>query len=373
MRVLLVAESYLPHMNGVTRSILHVVDHVQRSGGDAMIVAPGTWRADGERANGVARLPSLPLPRYPQVRVAAGGVARLARLMREYRPDVVHLASPFVLGWRAVMAAHQLGVPSVAVYQTDVPEYAARYGIPGVETLLWQHVARLHRRATLTLAPSRHCLRQLLDLGVERVSLWPRGVDAQQFHPRHRRENWRRRFSPSGETVIGYVGRLAPEKQVDDLRALSDLPGTRLAIIGEGPERARLHELLPAAEFTGFLAGDDLSQALASCDVFVHPGGSETFCQTLQEAMASEVPVVAVGRGGPVDIVTQGVTGWLYAPGDLASLRTRVADLAGDRAKRRAFGVAGREWVLPRSWDAVCARLDDYYEEAIEESAVTAA
>ncbi|KRA22422.1 glycosyl transferase [Microbacterium sp. Root61] len=366
MRVALLAESFLPHMNGVTGSVLQVLRHLEREGHEALVIAPGAASSSAAADVHGARtslLRSVPLPSYPEVRVAVARTAHLTRTLRDFAPDVVHLASPFVLGWQGVTAADALGVPSVAVYQTDVAAYAEKYGVPGMGPLVSGHVARLHRRATLTLAPSRAAARQLETLGVDRVRSWGRGVDTARFTPARRSAAWRQLIAP-GETLVGYVGRLAPEKQVEDLRALTGLSGVRLVIVGDGPERARLQALLPDAVFTGFLGGDALAEALASFDVFVHPGESETFCQTVQEAHASGVPVVATGRGGPLDLVRSSIDGWLYEPGDLADLRARVADLAGDEAKRRSFGAAAREAVRDRTWEALCRQLIGHYEEA---------
>ena len=132
MKVLLLAESFLPHMNGVTHSLLQVLRHLERRGHDSLVVAPRSGPIDhtlyGARA---VLLPSMPLPSYPDVRVTLATAHRLAAVMREHRADVVHLASPFVLGWRGVLAAESLGIPTVAVYQTDIPAYAERYGVPG--------------------------------------------------------------------------------------------------------------------------------------------------------------------------------------------------------------------------------------------------
>ncbi|WP_244632549.1 glycosyltransferase [Microbacterium sp. Se63.02b] len=164
--------------------------------------------------------------------------------------------------------------------------------------------------------------------------------------------------------MIGYVGRLAPEKQVEDLAVLRDIPGTRIVIVGDGPSRTRLESLLPEAVFLGHLDGLALASAMASFDLFVHPGESETFGQTLQEAHASGVPVIATGRGGPLDLVRMGIDGWLYRPGDHADLRMRVADLAGDARKRQAFGAAGHAAVQSRSWASVCDQLLAHYDEA---------
>lgn len=364
MRIALVAESFLPHMNGVTHSVLQMIRHLESRGHDTLVIAPDAG-GKGERApHGQTRLlPSLPMPSYPDVRVSYPTTARLARVLREFHPDVVHLASPFALGWKGQAAADALRLPSVAVYQTDVIAYAERYGVPGAAPLASAHVARLHKRATLTLAPSSASEAQLAALGVDRLRRWGRGVDAERFRPERRSESWRAKIAP-GELLVGYVGRLATEKQVEDLRVLCGLPGVRLVIIGDGPERDRLERLLPGAVFTGFLGGDQLARALASLDVFVHPGESETFCQTVQEALASGVPVVATGRGGPVDLVRSSVDGWLYRPGDLDDLRERVLDLTGDDAKRRSFGAAARASIAERTWESLGDQLLGYYREA---------
>lgn len=351
-------------MNGVTGSVLHVLRQLAAQGHETLVIAPRSGELVGDLHGARTELlRSVPLPSYPEVRVVFARAARLASILEGFDPDVVHLASPFVLGWQGVAAADALRVPSVAVYQTDVAAYAEKYGVPGAAPLAARHIARLHRRATLTLAPSTASVRQLEALGVDRLRRWGRGVDTAQFSPARRSEAWRARVAP-GETVIGYVGRLAPEKQVEDLAALADLPGTRLVIVGDGPSRPMLERTLPRAVFTGHLSGLDLAEALAGFDVFVHPGETETFGQTIQEALASGVPVVATGVGGPVDLVRSSVDGWLYRPGDLRELRTRVADLVGDDGKRRAFAEAAHDSVRDRSWDAVCRRLLEYYDEA---------
>lgn len=364
MRVALLAESFLPHMNGVTGSVLHVLRHLAAEGHETLVIAPraGEITTDLHGAR-TELLRSVPLPSYPDVRVVFARAARLAAILREFRPDVVHLASPFVLGWQGVAAADALKAPVVAVYQTDVVAYAEKYGMPHASALVGRHLARLHRRATMTLAPSTASIAQLEGLGVDRLRRWGRGVDTARFGPGRRSDAWRARTAP-GRTVVGYVGRLAPEKQVEDLAALAGLGGTRLVIVGDGPARPALERALPDAVFTGHLTGAALAEALASFDVFVHPGESETFGQTIQEALASGVPVVATGTGGPVDLVRSSIDGWLYRPGDLRDLRARVADLVGDDGKRRAFATAAHESVRDRTWDAVCRRLVEHYEEA---------
>lgn len=368
MRVALIAETSLEHMNGVTQSLLQVVAHLHRTGHEALVIAPGapdapptTGEWHGAR---LVQLPSVGLPSYPQVRLAPASMRRLEPTLADFAPEVVHLASPFVLGWQALRAAERIGAPTVAVYQTDIPGFAQRYRLGAAAAGLAQHVGRLHRRATLTLAPSTAAIDDLATLGVERMRLWARGVDGERFRPERRSEAWRARIAPGGETVIGYVGRLAPEKQVEQLAALGGIPGTRVVVIGDGPERAALERMLPDARFLGFQTGDELAESMAGFDVFVHPGEHETFCQSIQEALASGVPVVAPGRGGPVDLVQSSRTGWLTRPGDADDLRARVMDLVGDPAKRRAFAAAARASVVHRSWSALGDELLQHYRDA---------
>lgn len=375
MKIAILAESFLPHMNGVTGSVLRTVKHLRDRGHEPMIVAPDGGPFDLHpdanphgvdlRDVRVVRLRSIPLPAYREVGVVAASTARIERELRDFGADVVHLASPFVLGWAGVRAADALQLPSVAVYQTDIAGFAGRYGVGATASLASAHVSRLHRRATINLVPSSSARSALQRLGVDRLRLWRRGVDADLFAPERRDESWRREIA--GErAVVGFVGRLSPEKQVADLRAVHDIPGVRLVIVGDGPSRAELERLLPRAHFTGFLSGVQLARAVASFDVFAHPGESETFCQAVQEALASGVPVVATGAGGPLDLVTNSVDGWLYRPGDLKDLRERVVDLVGDGAKRAAFGRAARRSVSGRTWRALGDHLIGHYEEARE-------
>lgn len=369
MRVALVAEQFLPHVNGVTHSVLRVAEQLRARGHRVMVVAPSYEKVRGPETvpelPGVAveRIPSLPLAGYPEVRVAGCTVHRMQRLLESFAPDVVHVASPFVLGWRALQAAASMRLPSIAVYQTDVPGYAGRYGIGALEPALCAHVRTMHNSATLTLAPSTASVQQLQKHGVQRVHRWGRGVDTARFRPELRDDAWRERVG-GGRRIVGYVGRLAPEKQVADLAVLDALPDARLVVVGSGPEKQALRRALPNAHFEGFRSGAALASVMASFDLFVHPGEHETFCQTIQEAMACAVPVVAVGRGGPLDLVTPSHNGWLYPPGDTARLREHVRDLLGDDAKRLAFAATAHRTVQDRTWESVCSELLGHYEHA---------
>jgi len=361
VRVAIVAESFLPSVNGVSGSVQRVLEHLRRTGHSALVVAPGLDAPTRHEGTPVLRVPAVDVPRISSLPIGVPSPG-MTSAIGDFAPDVVHLASPFVLGAGGMAAARRLGVPAVAVFQTDVAGFADSYGLGRSARAAWRWTRRLHNQADRTLAPSTWAVDTLVEHGVQRVHHWGRGVDTTRFAPSRRSAALRRRWTGGAEElVVGYLGRLAPEKHVERLAALVDLPGVRLVLVGDGPDGERLARLLPGAVFTGQLVGEELAVAMASLDVFVHPGEHETFCQAVQEALASGVPVVAVNRGGPRDLVIPGRTGYLVEVDTFAAdLRAAVSALTED-GLRRHFSVAARRSVLRRTWPAVCDELVGHY------------
>ena len=364
MRVAIVAESFLPNINGVSNSVLRVLEHLRRTGHEALVIAPDNPRgeAPAARVHDGIRIHRVPSRMYPMVTSLPLSMPRprILRVLRGFDPHVVHLASPSMLGYGGLLAARRLGVPTVAVYQTDVAGFATSDGVPIAARAAWAWNRHLHSLADRTLAPSSSAIESLRAHGIPRVHHWARGVDITGFAPSARDERLRRQWSPQGRSIVGFVGRLAPEKHVERLAGLARRDDLQLVIVGDGVDRAKLESLMPTAVFTGALYGPELAAAYASMDVFVHPGEHETFCQAVQEAQASGLPVVAPDAGGPRDLVSPYRTGLLLS---VAEFETRLGESVDHLlSERPRYSVAARRSVLGRTWPAICDELLDHYE-----------
>lgn len=405
----IVAESFLPHVNGVSNSVLRILEYLSAQGHDAIVIAPGPHGRGpdnrGPHGRGthhpeishyagfrVVRVPTIRLPFVDSLPIGVP-TPTVYRTLAEFRPDIVHLASPFALGRGGGWAARRLGIPRVAVFQTDIAGFAGLYQLGVLQRATWRWIRRMHNHCQLTLAPSTETIQQLESHGVRNLAHWGRGVDTQLFHPEKRSDALRRKWragrpKQSPPIIVGYVGRLANEKGVHRLAGLSRRADVQLVIVGDGPCRSELEAAMPDAVFCGALSGSDLAAAYASFDVFVHPGELETFCQTIQEAQASGVPTIAPRVGGPVDLIrdgcignlddstgnlrdgtgnSAGCNGLLLDPDNFeAELADAVSWLAAP-SRRQELSAAARKQVEGKTWPRICAQLVDYYRQVLAE------
>lgn len=356
LRVLIVTESFLPQVNGVTNSVCRVAAYLRARGHTVRIIAP-TKPDEFEDAE-VSRISGVNLPSYRQFRVGLPSSRRLRRIAEEFVPDVVHVASPFGFGAVALKALSHL--PTLAVYQTDIAGYAKRYRLNLLAEWCETRLERIHRSANVTLAPSLESRAAFADSGVE-AQYWGRGVDLEQFHPANRSGALHERLRGDRRLVVGYVGRLSLEKELEQLSAVSRIPDLQLVIVGDGPVRSRLESRLPDAIFTGAKGGDELAELYATFDIFVNPCTTETFCQAAQEALASGTPVVGPNAGGMRDRVKHRETGLLTRPGSASSLTSAVEELVYDDELRARLRASARDASDLRSWEDLGEELEEHY------------
>ena len=356
MRIALFTESFLPKTDGVANTLCHVLDHLARRGHASLLFAPAGGPARYAQTP-VIGLTALPFPLYPELKLVPPTVDVGDRL-RTFSPDLIHVFNPVSLGIAGLRHARQMGVPVAASYQTDLPGFAARWGLGFVSDLLWDFLRWVHDQADLNFCPSRFTLQELQGRGFRNLRVWGRGVDTERFHPRHASAEWRARLSdghPEAPLIVT-VGRIAPEKRIAMLRpVLEALPQARLAIIGDGPARWLLESQFAGTPtvFTGYLRGADLAAAYAAADIFVLTGANETFGNVVLEAMASGLPVVAPNTGGQMDHVKDSENGLIYTAEDNDALTVAVARLAADLPLARRLGQAGRAYAEQQRWDHI--------------------
>ncbi len=370
MRIALLTETFLPKIDGVVKSVCHLLEHLEKKGHPALLLAP---EGSPERyaSAPVVQMKACRPFFYPEFRFVSP-LQNISPHLDAFKPDLIHVVNPFSLGKLGIWYARAKGVPLVASYQTDLPGHVGLWGFKILEKPVENYLYRLHRQADLNLAPSHATQRELIRKGYHNVKVWTRGIDSELYNP-NRRSRARREFLSNGSNrapLLLYVGRLSKEKRVEMLLpVVRAIPGAHLAIVGDGPLRPELAALFAGTntKFTGYLFDEELAEAYASADIFVFPGANETFGNVILEAMASGLPVVAPRAGGILDTMIDRETGLLFQPNDSAAMVYAVQRLIDSCALRRHMGRAARLRAERFSWEAILDTLLDDYRQVIRE------
>jgi glycosyltransferase involved in cell wall biosynthesis len=376
MRIALFTETFLPKVDGIVTRLRHTVEHLVRNGDQVLIFSPdgGLKEYKGATIYGIS---GSPLPWYPELKMAFPRPA-IGRMLELFKPDIIHVVNPAILGLGGIFYAKQMQIPLMASYHTHLPQYLQHYGLGMLEGFLWELLKAAHNNAQINLCTSTAMMQELTDHGIERVALWQRGVDTETFGPHLASQEMRDRLSqghPEAPLLL-YVGRLGAEKEIDRIKpVLQSIPGARLALVGDGPNRQVLEEHFAdtPTHFVGYLQGLELASAYASADAFIFPSRTETLGLVLLEAMAAGCPVVAARSGGIPDIVTDGVNGFLFDPRDengaIAATEKLFANSNQREIMRNNARIEAERW----GWAAATRQLQNYYQEIVEERSLLAA
>jgi glycosyltransferase involved in cell wall biosynthesis len=376
MKIALFTETFLPKIDGIVTRLKHTVEHLQRQGNQVQVFCPdyGLTEYKGATIYGVS---AFPLPLYPELKMALPRPSIGAEL-RRFKPDIIHVVNPAVVGLAGVYYAKRYGIPLMASYHTHLPEYLQHYGLGMLEPVMWEILRNVHNQASLNLCTSTAMVSALSSHGIERVDLWQRGVDTETFHPDLASREMRDRLSqghPDAPLLL-YVGRLSAEKEVDRIKAvLESIPDARLALVGNGPSRENLeqHFADTHTHFVGYLHGQELGAAYASADAFVFPSRTETLGLVLLEAMAAGCPVVAANSGGIPDIVTNGVNGFMFDPTDERGAIVATQGLLANPFERETLRQNARAEAERWSWSSATKQLQSYYQQVIGKNVAIAA
>jgi phosphatidylinositol alpha 1,6-mannosyltransferase len=373
LRVALVTSSYNYIKDGIALTLNRLVDYLERQGVEVLVVAPVAKIPAFAHHGTVIPVPSIPLPARPEYRVALGLPWHVQQKLKAFDPDIVHIAVPDILGFRALRFAQKSHFPVVASYHTRYETYLKHYWyVTPLTGLVARYLRHFYAECGEVYVPSPSMAEFLLAAGhKDNFRLWPRGVDSARFHPDKRSSAWRARYGiEDKDLVVLHVSRLVREKQLDTLastleRVRTDGVAHKVLIVGDGPERGALERQLPHAIFTGFLDGEELSQAYASSDIFLFASDTESFGNVTLEAMASGLPCVCADATGSRSLVVHGTTGYLARPGCAQDFAEYIAALGSDAGLRRQMGQAARARSLGFSWDEAMARLLGYYNAVL--------
>lgn len=377
MRIALFTETFLPKVDGIVTRLTKTVQHLVKGGDDVIVFCPEGAPCSfmGARVVGV---PAMPLPLYPELKLALPRPA-VADALDSFAPDLVHVVNPAVLGLGGIWLARTKALPLVASYHTHLPKYLEHYGMGMLEPLLWELLKAAHNQAVLNLCTSTAMVEVLREKGIQHTALWQRGVDTDLFRPELRSKASRRRLlgdHRESDALLLYTGRLSAEKQIERIRPVLDaMPEARLALVGDGPHRQQLERHFAGASttFVGYLAGEELASAYASADAFLFPSSTETLGLVLLEAMAAGCPVVGANRGGIPDIVSDGSNGCLYEPDEPSGLIEATQRLLGNQNQRHGLRIAARQEAERWGWAAATDQLREYYLAVLSRSLTLAA
>lgn len=368
-------EVFLPKIDGVVTRVTRTMEQLAEMGHEVQLFAPGDPPAEyaGFAVNRVRGISFKPV--YPEIKVGMP-TPSIAREIQEFQPDVIHAVNPVWLAAFGVLSAKRRGIPLVASFHTNVPEYTESLRIGWLRQPAAAWIRTMHNQAAVNLCTSGPMVDKATAQGIRNVELWPKAVDTEGYAPARRSRKMRARLSdghPEAPLVI-YVGRLSAEKSLDRLAPImrkvrERVPNARLAMVGSGPQADDLKKLMDPAftTFTGYLSGADLQSAFASGDVFAFPSVTETLGLVALESFASGVPVVGARAGGIPFVIDEAKTGYLVEPEDYDAWAERIALLLDDDALRTEMGHTARSEALRHGWRAATESLVGYYQRAIDE------
>lgn len=378
MRIAIFTDTFTPQVNGVAKTFQRYTEYLEKNSIPFKIFVPETSKDDDLFSNQIHRFTSLPFFLYPECRIALPNLVHIKKQLQEFKPDIIHIATPFNIGWAGSYYGKKLNIPVVGSYHTHFDQYLKYYDLQFLSKWLWKYMRWFHRPFLKTFTPSEETKQQVIQHGIQNVHIWSRGVDCEKFHPNIDKNEVREKYKIKEKYVLSYVGRLAPEKDLDILVNISkSLPEhiskqIRWLVIGEGPMKSELENQAPDnMTFTGYQKGNSLSKLYASSDLFIFPSTTETFGNVVLEALACGTPAIGANAGGVKEIIKHNKTGFLCKPRGTDDFVTNITNLLQDPVKLKDMSYEARKEALSRSWNAIFEDLLFHYEEVIDETKKT--
>lgn len=361
IRIAVFTDTYYPQVNGVSKFLEEMRKYMESYNIEYKLFVPGIAAETG--MNNVTSFYGVPFAFYPELRVSWPSYNRIKSTLSKFQPHLIYLATPISIGAAGLRYARKNGIPIVSTYHTNFPQYLQYYHLDSLQGAIWRYLRWFHSFCCINFCPSRETIEQLQNHGIDNLMLCNNGIDCTSFSSELRSEDLRKQYVPDGETLLLYVSRVAPEKDLDVLigavKLLNNYESAfKLLVVGDGPLRKPLQEQgLRNVIFTGYKTGHDLQAIYASSDIFVFPSRTETFGNVILEAMASGLPVVASYTGGVKESLVDGFNGLTFAPGDEKAMAACIIKLMLDDRLRRKLAQNAVNFARERTWDKIFNRF----------------
>jgi glycosyltransferase involved in cell wall biosynthesis len=373
MKIAIFTDTFYPDINGVARTLKRLTSYFEEKNIAFKIFAPDSQSHEYSSTN-IHFFKSRSFFLYPECRLAFPNLLDIKSALQNFSPDLIHVATPFNIGLCGVYYAKKLNIPLVGSYHTNFDDYLHYYDLQFLSKIHWKYMHWFHRTCRKLFVPSTETFLLLQHNGFSNLEVWPRGLDCQLYHPHYDKNAVQKLHGTQGKYLLTYVGRLAPEKDINTLLAVAkSIPAEvneqlHWLIVGDGPLRKELQAQAESnMTFTGYLNGEHLAEVYAASDLLVFPSPTETFGNVVLESLASGTPVIGAKSGGVKNIIKAGVTGILCKPGHVQEFRDAIIQLITNDGLRERMGIAGRDYALTQSWNRIFEDLIWHYKNVIAE------
>ncbi|MGB7510769.1 MAG: glycosyltransferase family 1 protein [Pelodictyon phaeoclathratiforme] len=372
MKIALYAGTYVRDKDGAVKSIYQLVSSFRKKGHRVAVWSPDVAKGDNHDGLTVHRMPSVPIPLYPDYKLGFF-TNETRRQLDAFAPDMVHISTPDIIGRKFLLYARSKNIPVASAFHTDFPSYFSYYRLGFAVQHAWKYLTWFYNNCNMVLAPNESVRHKLAGYAIRNIEIWSRGVDKELFDPFRRSEKLRSEWNATGRTVIVYAGRFVLYKDIEVVMSVYDrfMQGeyadqVRFVMIGSGPEEEEMRRRMPEAVFTGYLTGEELPEAYASGDIFLFPSTTEAFCNVALEALASGLPVIVSDVGGCRDIADRSAAGFVVHEGCVDDFYGKCLALLGDSLRYRELRACGLAYAEMQSWSAVNGFVIDRYQELVD-------
>lgn len=370
MKIAIFTDTFLPAINGVTKTLGKMKEYMDKKGIEYRFYVPGKEK---NMTGNTIELKCFKFFLYPECKIAIPRYKIVEKSLNEFKPDIIHIVTPFSVGLMGLKYAKDNNIPIVSSYHTDFPKYLKYYSLEFMENTIWHFFRWFHSHSYINFCPSEDTKNDMEKHGIKDIELWGRGIDTDHFNPNKKDEAIRKKYCKNDERLLLYVGRISPEKELDVLMDMAKKLNEKnvkyqLVIVGDGPTKKELESRgIANVHFVGYKSGAELQAYYASADVFTFPSSSETYGNVILEAMASGLPVICPNEGGIKENLINAYNGLAFKKGNSNSMAEKIMALIEDNQLRQNIKENAINYTQTKSWDSIYNDLFNKYRMVIEQ------